>query len=365
MSTITGMRVLLTHIVDQYAQYGGVEKILLLLARELRKRGTIELAAAINESRISEELSAAGIPVFPLPPRGLRHGVHAFRNMLHIQKSYSPSLVHSHHRFTTFLFQCAPARRFRLAHTFHVEQFTRRWLPFFGDAATAVSQGCKDHFVRYFWLPEEFITVIHNGVALPSAAGRAMVVARPSGKRVISVVARLTEQKGHAVFLKALAALPAEVRERVTVYIVGDGEKRKELEEQSRRLKLDRTIIFAGHQEDVFPYLAASDFTVLPSLWEGFGLSAVESMLCGKPVIGSRVGGIPELMLEGVTGLLVPPNNARALKEAIAKLLAEPETVERLGKAGRTYAESKFTVPVMIEGYIRFYSKVLLKRHAH
>ncbi len=161
------------------------------------------------------------------------------------------------------------------------------------------------------------------------------------------------------MLLKALSLLPAATLRDLKVTFVGDGEKRTELEVQARRMGLERTVVFASHQEDVFPFIAASDFTVLPSLWEGFGLSIVESMLCGRPVIGSSVGGIPELIADGRTGLLVAPGDATSLAGAVERLLEEPETVERMGEVARSAAQSRFTVPAMIDGYLKVYHALL------
>ncbi len=176
---------LLAHMVDRSDQYGGVEKVLLLLAAELQKRPDIELAVAINPSDISGRLRLQGVRIFDLPQKRAVALPSLYGAVLNLHRQFSPQIVHSHHRFTTFLFQSVPARRYRLVHTFHVEQFTRKWYRCFGDAATAVSQGCKEHFVRHFGLSDAFITVVYDGVAAPPKALADSLPGRTSGAKRI------------------------------------------------------------------------------------------------------------------------------------------------------------------------------------
>lgn len=340
--------------------------IVLELAKEFAKDQTLEVAVAINSGILADKVLSHGIKTYILPDKGFMKIPFFYLRFLRMTRDFEPDIVHSHHRYPTLLAQVFPLfKAYRLIHTFHLEQFTKRWLRFFGDCATAVSKGCKDHFVKYFNLKEDSITVIYNGVNFPDCNTQEPPIKKQDGETIISLVGRLTEQKGHVVLLRAITLLPNAVRNKLRVFFVGDGEKRKKLKEETKRLGLEENIVFTGYEKDVYPYIMASDFTVLPSLWEGFGRVIIESYLCGKPVIGSSVGGIPELIRDNETGLLVRPNDPSALANAIVYFMDNPALVKKYGEAGKKIALEKFTAAKMIENYKVFYKKVLEENSAN
>lgn len=351
------MRICLLHIVDSPEQFGGAEKVILTLAKEFAKDKDITLAVAVNNGILSDRISSVGVKVYAMPDKGMLKAPSFFVNIRKIIKDFRPDIIHSHHRYTTMLTHFMPRKASKLVHAFHAEQFTRKWNRFFGDFATAVSKGCKEHFVKFFGLNEDFITVIYNGVEL--GCGDFSVIKRQNGESVISVIGRLAEEKGHIVLIKAISLLPAHVKDNLRVFFVGDGEKRQELVNAVKEAGLEKAIFFVGHVEDVSVYICVSDFTVQPSLREGFGLSIIESFLCGKPVIGSRVGGIPELIIDNITGILVQPNDPMALKDALLHFINNPGVVKKCGETGKTMALERFTVEGMIDGYKAFYKKAL------
>ncbi|HET8622239.1 MAG TPA: glycosyltransferase family 4 protein [Gemmatimonadales bacterium] len=144
------------------------------------------------------------------------------------------------------------------------------------------------------------------------------------GCRVIGVSSRLYPIKGHRVVLDAFPAVLARLPD-ARVLFVGDGPERPVLEAQARSLGVADRVCFAGFQDDMAAYLRLFSVAIVPSLHpEGFGLVAVEALAAGVPVIASRVGGLPEIVTDGVAGFLVEPGNARDLAEAIVRVLGEP-----------------------------------------
>lgn len=353
------MRVLLMHTLDSYEQYAGVEEVIMTLANEFDKLDGVDVAVALNKGRLYDELSAKGIKLYPMPAKGFIKLPGYLLSLSRTITDFSADIVHSHHRFTTLAAQLLPFRRYKVIHTLHVEQFTRRWNKFFGDITTAVSQGTKDHFVTHFGVDPERIHVIHNGIdPLPSDI-KARMIDRSAGDTLAIVVGRLTEQKGHSVLLQAMALLPEEYRSRFRVIFLGSGELRDEIEDTIAELGLAENVTLAGFVEDVYPYILASDFMVLPSRWEGFGLVIVESFLCGKAVIGTNVGGIPEVIEDGVSGFVVPPEDPESLKRQIIDFMDSPKKVEAMGRAGRERVQEYFTIKRMISSYIRLYKDLL------
>lgn len=174
------------------------------------------------------------------------------------------------------------------------------------------------------------------------------------GDTVIGTVGHMTRQKGYDVLI---AAMPQILRKhpRTKFVFVGRGLLREKLEKQARELGVAPQIRFAGIRRDVPGVLNCLDVFVLPSLWEGFGTAIIEAMACGVPVVASRVGGIPEIIEDGVSGLLVPPGRPAFLVEAVTRLLDKPRKMREMARRGRTSAAERFSVRKMAQSVGKVY----------
>lgn len=185
------------------------------------------------------------------------------------------------------------------------------------------------------WFPEDRVRRIYNPVTLDARPR----TPDPSCFR-IGVAARLVRQKGIDVLLEALA--DAETRPAWRLEIAGDGSERRALEKQAVRLGISDRIDFHGHVDDMPAFYARLDVLVVPSRYEGFGFVAVEGALAGLPVVASRVSSLPEVVVDGATGRLVPPEDPSALAAAIAAVADDPDLAGRYGRAGRERAQGAF-----------------------
>lgn len=208
---------------------------------------------------------------------------------------------------------------------------------------------------------KSLIQTIHNGVPDP----RQMTLTRPEifnsfapGKTVIGVIARLETTKGVNYLLQALATLIPEFPD-LQLVIVGTGSKEKELRELTTKLGLDSLVIFAGYQQRVHDYLHRFEALVIPSLHEAHPLVLLEALGHGKPVIATTVGGIPEVIMDGENGLLVPPADSPALATALRRLLKEPRLRERLGANARATYEERFAASRMVAETDRVYQTLM------
>jgi glycosyltransferase involved in cell wall biosynthesis len=165
--------------------------------------------------------------------------------------------------------------------------------------------------------------------------------------------ARLDAQKGLLHLVEAARAVPAAV-----FLIAGEGPERTDLEAAARRSAVEDRVRLLGPRDDVPALLAACDVFVLPSLFEGAPLAILEAMAAGRPVVASRIGGVDELLLDGVTGLLVPPADPAALAGAILRLIATPALRVRLADAGRERARA-FDAPAMARAVMALYDEVV------
>jgi glycosyltransferase involved in cell wall biosynthesis len=181
------------------------------------------------------------------------------------------------------------------------------------------------------------------------------------GGPLIGTVCRLVEpKKGLSVLLEAMAALKRQKADLgCQVLIVGEGPSRRLLEAMSDQFGLSRCVVFAGVRRDIQRILPLLDVFVLPSLYEGFGIAILEAMAVGKPVVATCVGGIPEFVLPGETGLLVEPGNAAALADAIASMLRDPDRATRMGANGRSRVQAGFQISTVVRRHEQVYEACL------
>jgi glycosyltransferase involved in cell wall biosynthesis len=216
---------------------------------------------------------------------------------------------------------------------------------------------------RFPWAPAK-IRLIANGIDLErftprpqSGALRAKLGVPPSAPVALSI-GRHVAEKGYRHLLDA-AAVIERAKPGVHWILVGNGELRSELEAQTRRLHLGSQVHFTGWREDIPDVLALSDVFVLSSESEGFGRVLVEAMAMNRAVVATAVGGVPDIVLAGETGLLVEPGNPVALADAVRALLDDPARAARLGAAGRARAESIFSRGAHVDAVERVYAEVL------
>jgi glycosyltransferase involved in cell wall biosynthesis len=182
---------------------------------------------------------------------------------------------------------------------------------------------------------------------------------RSRGLPQLVAVGRLKAPKDFVTLVRAVAELPEEPCE---LLIVGEGPDRPALEAEIERLGLDGRVRLLGERGDVPELLAGAEAFVLSSASEGMPISVLEAMAAGLPVVASRVGGVPELVADGETGLLVPPGRPESLAEALGRLIADPELRHRLGDAGRIRVRERFHLGPFRRAHVELYSRELARR---
>jgi glycosyltransferase involved in cell wall biosynthesis len=206
------------------------------------------------------------------------------------------------------------------------------------------------------------VSLIYNGVDLdrydhqePCCTLREEYGMEP-GAHLVGVIARLEPEKGHPTLIDAW---PRVLRSCPDAYllVVGEGSRREALERQVADLGIGHRVVFTGRRDDVPAVTAALDIAVLPSYREAQGLSVLEAMALSRPVVASNVGGIPEMIRDGVTGLLVPPHDAEALADAIASLLRDHQLADTIGRAGHDLVQRRFCLEQMIAAVEEIYDE--------
>lgn len=211
--------------------------------------------------------------------------------------------------------------------------------------------GIEQHLAQGIGRREQF-SVIPSGVDLAAARRAAPPYETARGRlgvdpetRLIVGLGRLVPVKGFQLLVKALPLIRSQVPS-ARLLLVGDGPLREDLLAEARALGVGDGLDIAGAQLDPAPFLAAADLVVVPSLNEGMSRVLVEAMALGRPVVATRVGGIPAVVVEGETGRLVPPDDPPALAHAVSELLKDPSLRQRMGEASRRRAE-RFSLAVM------------------
>jgi len=233
-------------------------------------------------------------------------------------------------------------------------------------ALVAVSPEVRDDLVGLGVAPAEKFTVIRLGVELGERVG-GVDGARERTRRLLGVapnrfvvgwIGRMTAVKRTEDILVACKLLREEGIDAV-LCLVGDGPDRNDLEELAHDLGIVRHCLFLGYQDDVAPYYAAFDALVLPSANEGTPVSAIEALASGKPVVATRVGGVPDVVRDGVDGFLVEPGDVEGLAQRLGELAADPDLTRTMGEAGKTRVLERYSVARLIDDVDALYRRLL------
>jgi glycosyltransferase involved in cell wall biosynthesis/protein-tyrosine-phosphatase len=345
--------------------WAGAEVQLATSAAYLAAQPDIDISFVLfNEGRLAKELRALGLPVTVIDETTLG-AAGMLKRLIKVLAARPFDVVHTHRYKDTVLGAIAarltgvpnvvrtvhghpePAEGWPALKLGIYEWLDRLALRRSASVIVAVSKNLADSLRRSGFWPG-MITAIHNGTApIPPVPAEVRAAIRtelkiPADALVIGTVGRLVPVKGHVDLIRAIAlALPRMPHAKLV--IAGDGPLLGELTAMVGRLGIDQTCIFTGHRADVHHLLAAMDVFVLPSLSEGIPMALLEAMSLGVPVVATRVGGIPEVVRDRVTGLLVPAGDDRALAEACLQLARYPDWAAEIGAAGQVFVSEEYT----------------------
>ena len=347
---------------------GGAERMLVDLVLGLdRQRFTPMVVCLIRGGVLTEQLMNAGIPVIVIGKK-TKLGIGALFKLASFLDSQRPDIVHTHLFGGDFWGRVATLMIRRdgkpaIVTTEHnmnlgegvVKRWIKRRLAPHTHVVIAVSQAVRDYALKVEKVMPQKMAVISNGVSLPAVSATTPTLSHRPGAVIFGTIARLEPQKGHDHVVKALRGLREENWE---YWIVGDGSQRKKLERLVERYELEPHVKFLGWQVRATDYLRQMDIFVLASRWEGQGIALIEAGLAGLPVVATNVGGIPEVVTNEVTGVLVPPRSERRLAEALERLLKNGELRSRLGKQAKVEMKEKFNLTQMIDRYTAVYESL-------
>lgn len=281
-------------------------------------------------------------------------------------KRRAAKIVHSHGRgalpYASLAARTVPGTK--LIHTVHRADgdlvSKRRWVRRFVlhrvDAVSGVSDAARDAFCSANAYPLSRSSTIHNGIDLAHFQGAARRSDR-CGETVIGTVANLSHDKDIDTLLRGFAELHRVLPGAVLV-IVGDGPQTNHARSMALRLGIDRHVRFFGFRVDVPDLLAGFDVFVFSTRTEGFGLAVLEAMAARVPVVASCVGGVPEIVEHGVSGLLFEAGNATGMKEAVVRLLEDDKLRDSMVECAFNTVSQRFTLRHMCDQYASLYQEV-------
>jgi glycosyltransferase involved in cell wall biosynthesis len=395
--TAGGQRIRVLHLITRLDRGGSAENTLLTVIGLDTKRYKVMLAfgasseshmtpveAASLESRLAAA-RAAGVKLVVIP--SLVRRLALFRDLasllaiMRLIRRFNPRVVHTHTSKAGALGRLA-ARVCNVpvvVHTPHGHIFygyygralsaclvtVERWLGRMTDALIALTEAGKQEYVERRIAPVERLRAIYSGIDLtayerdhttPAAARKALGL--PARGPIIGVLGRLVPIKGHGYLVEALPMI-LEQFPSAMLLVVGEGPERGPLTARATSLGVSQHIRMVGAQFDLPSYIAACDVIAQPSLNEGMGRTVLEALVMGKPVIASRVGGLPELIDHGGNGLLVPPASPSALAHAVCSLLWDQARLRRMSDSARHSVGRQFSVQAMVEAIDRLYGELL------
>ncbi|MDH4062796.1 MAG: glycosyltransferase [Acidobacteriota bacterium] len=352
---------------------GGTERLVVQLCQRLRTRFRLAVCTLDEPGLWSADLNAAGIDIIPLARRPGFHPTVGYQ-IAQVARARGAKLLHCHH-YSPFVYGAiATLARpgLRLVFTEHgrlsdgppspKRRMANHVLGRLPGEHFAVSQALKDSMVAEGF-PGNRIAVVPNGIdagPVPDERDRRQarqLLGLPDNAFIVGTVARLDPVKDLSMLIAAFARLRA-THPHSTLLIVGDGPERSRLEGLSREHGVASDVRMTGQRDDARELLSAFDVYVNSSTSEGVSLSILEAMAARLPVVATRVGGTPEVVVHGRTGLLVPARDPHALAQALRMLADDIHQRQMLGESARVAVEERFTLDRMVDHYARVYARL-------
>ena len=363
--------------VSEAPIYGGAERYLITLAEGL-DRSDFDIEMAISDqapTQLREALQDLHIPTVTLAPIKGKTDIKGIMRHMACFKARRPHIVHFnlsnplHGQYAMLAARMAKTPT-KVA-TLHLPprnttptrrgRFFERQTICSLDKLIAVCHSSRELFVNHFGINKNNTDVVYNGIDTETfdkdVSSHPPVTLKKENEILIGTVGRLSKQKGFDILLQAMPEVLAQTP-HARLAIAGEGPEEEKLKTQCKTLGLENQVDFLGMRADIPALLQAFDLFVLPSRYESFPISILEVMAASKPIVTTHVDGIPESVIEGETGLLVPPENAEALSKAITTLLKNSVLRTQMSIQARTRVESFFSLKQMVQNTQAIYRQL-------
>jgi L-malate glycosyltransferase len=361
--------------IDTARTWRGGQNQVLLTVNGLRAMGQRATLVAHPDGELRRRV-AEGLDLIPLAPR-TEMDLSAAWKFARLIKRLGPDVIHAHdpHGIAMASFALSlggaaasgPALIASRRVDFHLKgNSLSRWKHRQVDCFIAASEAIRQILLHDGVEADRTVTV-HEGIDVEHVAAAEPVNIHetfwlPHHAPVVGNVAALVPHKGQRYLIEAAHQVVQEIPDARFV-ILGEGELREQLERQVRDHHLEKHVLLPGFRTDVLGCIKGFDLFVMSSVTEGLGTSLLDAMACSRPIVATTAGGIPEIVEDGVNGLLVAPRDARALADAIVGALRDERLRQRFGAAGFARVKARFTVERMVEQTVAVYARVGGKHH--
>ena len=345
--------------IDPEQRWGGGEAQVLGLLSYLAERGHHNDLLTHPDGRLFQQSQALSVRALPLVVRN-DLDFRPVPTLRRLVRDENYDVIHFHtkraHALSFWLSHGSPGPKYVVTRRMDYPE-SRSWYTRYlynrkVDGVIAISGKIRELLIEA-GVERERIRLIHSGIDPRPFETAANDCAVDCERIVVGMIAVLEERKGHRVLLEAARRLKARGCQ-IGYRLAGEGSLRKSLEETTIQLGLNEDVRFLDFVSDIPAFLNSVDIVVLPSLFEGLGVSVLEAMAAGKAVIASRAGGLAEVVVDAVTGFLVAPGDAEALANAIVKLAGDRSLSREMGQKGKVRLKEHFTMEQMAtknEGY--------------
>ena len=344
--------------ISRTMDIGGAERIVYQLSSDLKDEFD-SVHVASTGGLWESELAAQGIQhhkILDIDSKNPLTVIKILYSIGQIIKNNEITIVHTHHRMAAFYIRLLKLFNSRLTHVYTAHNVFKDKLPLYRFAlknakSVAVGEAVNKNLKEDVGITDS--RVIYNGVVLKETDDQVDEIISYGGIK-LGCIARLSEQKGLTYLLDAMSLLTVK---DIRLFIVGDGELREELENKVKELHLQDSVTFLGYRKDIVECINSFDFCVLPSVFEGFGLVAIEAFMNSKTLVATDIPGLNEVVTNE-NGVLVPAKDPAALASAIDKLATDATLRQELASQAKKDYENKFSYPMFLENYRALYREI-------
>ena len=344
--------------ISRTMDIGGAERIVYQLSSDLKDEFD-SVHVASTGGLWESELSAKEIQhhkILDIDSKNPLTVIKILYSIGQIIKKNEITIVHTHHRMAAFYIRLLKLVHPKLIHVYTAHNVFEDKLPLYGFAlknakSVAVGEAVNKNLKEDVGITDS--RVIYNGVVLKETDDQVDEIISYGGIK-LGCIARLSEQKGLTYLLDAMSLLTVK---DIRLFIVGDGELRNELENKVKELHLQNSVTFLGYRKDIVECINSFDFCILPSVFEGFGLVAIEAFMNSKTLVATDIPGLNEVVTNK-NGILVPAKDPAALASAIDKLAMDATLRQELASQAKKDYENKFSYPLFLENYRELYREL-------
>lgn len=360
------------HIETGMNSLGGPTQVVYLVDGLIRRGHEANLICPAG-SGIHQEMLAAGLPVVPIRFRNELDITLFFKILSFLRKS-QPDIVHLHSRRGADFWGGIAARicktsavilSRRVDYPINNRFISKLKYGYLCDKIITVSNAIREILIAGGVEPSKIVCV-HSTIdaSVYGNGGDGLLrkeLGIPEDALLIGIIAQLIERKGHKYLFEAFPTVLKKCP-NARLLVLGKGVLLPKLKQHAERLGIADKVIFAGFRRDIPRILSELDLLVHPAIMEGLGVAILQAMAAGLPVIATPVGGIPEVVRDGVSGLLIPPKDSDALGQAILSILPYPDVRRHMGEEGRRIVREQFSVDRMVDRTLRVYEEVLVSK---